>query len=109
MRKLKFVVDDLTLKQDRTCSFNGLFPGPDQWIEAEFTFSKDWEGVPRVAAFYSMLDKEYPPQIIGEDNRCMIPSEALKLPAFKMQILGNNRGKIITTNTMIVYQRGGRG
>lgn len=109
MRKLKFVVDDLTLKQDRTCNFNGLFPAPDQLIEAEFAFSEAWNGAPRVAAFYSMLDKEYAPQIIDENNRCMIPPEALKLPAFKMQVLGNNRGKIITTNTLIIYQKGGRG
>lgn len=108
MRKLKFVVDDLSIKQDRTCSFHGLFPGPDQWIEAEFTFSKIWDGVPKVAAFYSMMDKEFTPQIINEDNRCVIPSEALKLPAFKMQILGNKRGKIMTTNTMTIYQKGGK-
>ena len=108
MRTLKFVVDDLSIKQDRTCSFRGLFPGPDQWIEAEFTFSKDWDGVPKVAAFYSMMDKEFTPQIINEDNRCVIPSEALKLPAFKMQILGNKRGKIMTTNTMTIYQKGGK-
>lgn len=108
MRKLRFIVDGLSLKQDPACSFNGLFPAPNQHVEAEFTFSKDWNGVPRVAAFYSMLDKEYPPQIIGENDCCMIPSEALNLPAFKMQILGNNRGRIITTNTMTIYQKGGR-
>ena len=108
MRRLKFIIDQGTLKQDPTCNFDGLFPAPDQEIQAEFSFSGDWNRVSKVAAFYSMLDNEYPPKIIDEKNHCMIPPEALNLPAFKLQILGNNRGKIITTNTLTVYQKGGK-
>lgn len=108
MRKLRFIVDDKSLKQDPTCSFEGLFPAPNQTIEAEFTFSEFWNTVPKVAAFYSMLDNEYPPRVIDENNHCMIPSEALLLPTFKMQILGKHRGNIVTTNILTIYQKGGK-
>lgn len=107
MRTLSFIVDGNTLSQDPSCSFDGLFPAPNQQIRAEFSFSPDWTNVAKVVAFYSMLDKEYPPQII-DDNHCMIPPEALKLPTFKIQVLGNFRGKIVTTNTLTVYQKGGK-
>lgn len=108
MRTLKFIVDKTTLAQDSATSFDGLFPAPNQEIAAEFSFSYEWNGTPKVAAFYSMLGKEYEPQLIDKDNRCMIPPEALALPTFKIQILGNNRGTIMTTNTLTVYQKGGK-
>ena len=108
MRTLTFFVDGTTLTNDIATSFDGLFPAPNQKVRAEFSFSEDWTNVPKVVAFYSMLGKEYPPQLIDEENGCMIPPEALALPAFKLQVLGNNRGKIITTNTLTVYQKGGK-
>jgi hypothetical protein len=110
MRTLKFLINNNTLAQDPAASFDGLFPAPNQEIRAEFHCTEDWANtnIPKVAAFYSMLGKEYPPQIIDEGNRCMIPPEALTLPAFKLQILGNIRGKIMTTNILTVYQKGGK-
>lgn len=107
MRTLKFIVEGNTLVQDPSCSFDGLFPAPNQKIRAEFSFSEEWISAPKVAGFYSMLNNEFPAQIIDEKNCCTIPSEALLLPVFKIQILGTNRGKLITTNTLTVYQRGG--
>lgn len=108
MRTLKFIVDGSTIKQDPACNFDGLFPAPNQEIAAEFIFSNEWTNVPKVAAFYSILGTEYAPQIIREKNRCMIPSEALNSPAFKLQILGSNRGNIISTNMLTIYQKGGK-
>lgn len=108
MRTLSFIVNQNVLTQDPTTSFDGLFPAPNQEIQANFAFSEDWTGVPKVVAFYSMLGKEFPPQLIDEENHCMIPPEALSLPAFKLQVLGNNRGKIMTTNVLTVYQKGGK-
>jgi hypothetical protein len=108
MRTLTFIVDHNVLMQDPSCSFDGLFPAPNQEIRAEFHCTEEWTGAPKVVGFYSMLGKEFPPQIVDEDNQCMIPSEALLLPAFKLQVLGTIRGKIMTTNTLTVYQKGGR-
>ena len=108
MRTLSFIVEHDVIKQDPFCNFNGLFPAPNQKIQAHFAFSEEWTNIPKVVAFYSMLGKEFPPRLIDEENYCMIPPEALSLPTFKLQVLGNNQGKIIPTNTMTVYQKGGK-
>lgn len=108
MRTLKFIVTDKTLAQDPTCSFTGLFPAPNQKIEAEFSFSKEWENIPKVAAFYSLLNREFEPQVLNEENRCLIPKEALNLPAFRMQVLGINGNAIMSSNVITIFQRGGR-
>ena len=106
MRILKFIVEGSTLKQDPSCNFKGLFPGANQPIQAEFSFSEDWIGIPKVVGFYSMLDNEYPPQLIDENNRCMIPPEALERTAFKLKVLGRKHKTITPTNTITVYQKG---
>lgn len=106
MRTLRFIVSNNTITEDPSCDFTGLFPAPNQEIQAEFVFSPDWTDRIRVAAFYSVLGTEYPPQIIDE-NRCMIPPEALISPAFRIQVLGNYYGLTKTTNQLTVYQRGG--
>lgn len=115
MRTLTFLVDHTTLTHDPSKPVEGLFPAPNQEIQAHFVFSEDWSSngvtatsIPKVAAFYSMLGTEFPPQIIDEENHCMIPPEALSLPAFKIQVLGSVQGKLITTNTLTVYQKGGK-
>lgn len=108
MRTLKFIVDSTTIKQDPTCSFEGLFPGPNQQIEAEFSFSSEWENIPKVAAFYSLLGKEFPPQVLNEENRCRISPEALNLPAFRMQLLGINGNTMLSSNIITIFQRGGK-
>lgn len=107
MRTLKFIVDGERLELDPSCDFSGLFPGRNPEIQAEFIFSKDWQPRVKVAAFHSMLDKEYEPQILGEDNTCTIPKDALAKPAFKIQIMGKHRGRIFKTNSVTVFQRGG--
>lgn len=107
MRTLRFIVDGETIIQDPSCDFTGLFPKTNSEIRAEFVFSPEWSSRVKVAAYWSMLDKEYPPQVLEDDNTCLIPAEALARPAFKIQILGKQRGRVFKTNTMIVYQRGG--
>lgn len=107
MRVLRFIVDGESIINDPSCDFTGLFPGKNPEIYAEFVFSPDWKSRLKVAAFWSMLGKEYEPQLVNEQNLCKIPEEALKKPAFKVQILGKHRGRNFQTNTTIVYQRGG--
>lgn len=107
MRTLNFIVDGERLELDPSCDLGGLFPGRNPEVQAEFVFSDIWRNRLKVVAFYSMLGKEYEPQILGEDNTCTIPKEALAKPAFKVQIMGKYRGRIIKTNSVNVYQRGG--
>lgn len=107
MRTLRFIVDGETITADPSCDFTGLFPNKNSEIRAEFVFPPEWNRRVKVAAFWSMLDNEYPPKVLEDDNTCMIPEEALAKPAFKIQILGRNRGLPFKTNTVTVYQRGG--
>lgn len=108
MRTLRFIVDGDRIKQDPSCDFSGLFPGRNPDILAEFEFSSEWANKVKVAAFYSMLDKEYTPQAILEDNTCAIPPEALEKSSFKMQILGKKGSAKLSTNKTTILQTGGR-
>lgn len=107
MRTLKFIVSNDSIIQDPECDFEGLFPGKNDEIQADFTFSPEWKNRVKVASFWSILDKEYPPQVLNNENVCEIPKEALARPVFKMQILGKYRGRIFQTNPITIYQRGG--
>ena len=109
MRTLKFIVNGQNLIQDPSCDFTGLFPSEKQELVAEFSFSDEWESGIKVVAFYSVLGKEYPPQVLNEENHCVIPREALIRPVFRMQILGELGGTIIQTNILSIYQKGGKG
>lgn len=111
MRTLRFIVDGETIKQDPTCDFSGLFPGKNPNVMAEFVFSSEWENTIKVAAFWSILDKEYEPQVI-EDDGCVIPSEALAKASFKIQVLGKKKktkqnAPILSTNKLTIRQMGG--
>ena len=108
MRTLKFIVDGENLKQDPSCDFSGLFPCKNPQVRAEFVFSHEWKTRAKVVAFWSMVNKEYPPRTLNSDNVCEIPEEALSRPAFKIQILGRQRGRKYETNTITVYQKGGK-
>lgn len=112
MRTLRFIVDDQIIKQDPTCSFANLVPGTDGYLQAYFSFSAAWEGCVKVAAFYTMLGRECPPQMLKDGCTCLIPVEALKKQSFKIRIFGirNNYDKTtykINTNEVIVTQDGG--
>ena len=99
MRTLKFIVEGQTIKPDPECDFSGLVPG----LQAEFTFSKEWESTPKVVAFYSRLGNEYPPQALKEGKICTIPTEALRKRIFKVQVLGKNG---LATNRFEIDQKG---
>ena len=104
MRTLKFIVNGQIIKQDPHCDFSGLVPGTEGYLWAEFTFSKEWENTPRVAAFYSRLGQEYPPQVLMNGRSCLITAEALRKRIFKVQVIGKNG---LVTNRFEIDQKGG--
>lgn len=106
MRTLKFIVNDQLIKEDPSCDFTGLVPGTEGYIRAEFSFSPEWNGCVKAAAFYSMLGKEYPAQLLKDGRSCMIPVEALALRSFKIRVVGKKDNFKITTNKITVSQRG---
>lgn len=112
MRTLRFIVDGNVIQQDPSCDFSNLFPGKNPDVEAEFVFSPEWEDSVKVVAFWSMLDKEYDPQLLN-DNSCSIPMEALARASFKIQVIGKKRGTsrsmaTFSTNKLTVRQTGGK-
>lgn len=107
MRTLRFIVDGQTVKQDPTCDFSGLFLDKDSGVCAEFIFSSEWNDKIKVAAFWSMLDREYEPQAL-DNNTCIIPVEAFSKASFKIQVLGIGGHERLTTNKLVVLQTGGK-
>ena len=104
MRTLKFIVEGQTIKPDPRCDFSGLVPGSQGYLQAEFTFSKEWISTPKVVAFYSRLGNEYPPRVLKDGKTCIIPTEALQKRILKVQVLGKNG---LTTNRLEIDQKGG--
>lgn len=107
MRTLKFIVEDQILSKDPKCDFSNLVPGSSGNIIAEFSFSKKWDSFTKVVALYSPLGREYPPQVLSLDNKCVIPSEVLDKRMFKIQIIGKLGPYRLKTNRLEVLQDGG--
>lgn len=107
MRTLKFIVDGQVIKQDPRCNFNDLVPGTEGYL-AEFSFSSEWNGAPKVIAFWSSLGKEYSPQVLKDGKTCVIPTEALAHRVFKVQVLGKKDGRKLITNKVVINQNGGK-
>lgn len=104
MQTLKFIVEGQIIRRDPRCDFTDLVPGTEGYIQAEFSFSKEWLNSPKVVAFYSRLGKEYTPQALKDERTCLIPKEALEKRIFKLQVLGRNGLK---TNRLEIDQKGG--
>lgn len=108
MRTLKFIVDSQIIRRDPGCDFSGLVPGTSDYLQAEFSFSKEWKDCVKVAAFYSPMGMEYPPRVLEDGKTCMIPAEALAKKTFKVLVIGKNGDFKITTNKVEVIQNGGK-
>ena len=108
MRTLKFNVNKQIIERDSKCNFDNLVPGTEGYLQANFSFTPEWNDYVKVAAFWSMLGKEYEPQALDNYNNCMIPTEALKRRSFKVQIIGRRPdGAQLKTNKIPVTQNGG--
>ena len=108
MRTLKFIVEDHIIKKDPNCDFSNLVPGTEGYIRAEFSFSNDWTGCKKVAAFYSNLGHEFEPQILEDGKSCFIPKEALQKEKFSIRVIGRAKNLKIITGKIIVIQDGGK-
>lgn len=108
MRRIKFIVSKQIITLDPKCDISGLVPGSEEYLQAEFSFSPEWKKCVKVAAFYSILGREYTPQILKDGNTCVIPAEALKGRRFKVQVIGKDGDTKMTTNKVIVCQNGGK-
>ena len=107
MRSLKFIVDGQSLMPDPSCDFDGLVPGTDGYLKAEFTFSEEWNNRVKIASFFSVFGKEYIPQVLKDGKSCTIPNEALLRREFRVMITGRDNNSTIKTNKLAVCQNGG--
>lgn len=108
MRILRLIVDGQSIIKDPQCDFSGLVPGTDQYVNVEFSFSPEWVKCKKVAAFWSILGKEYTPQVLEDGHSCMIPVEALKKRSFKISVIGKEGSLKLTTNKILITQDGGK-
>lgn len=106
MRTLRFIVEGQIIKEDPSCDFSNLIPGTAGYLKAEFIFSKEWDDMVKVAAFWRN-GHECPAQILKDGLSCIIPQEALTSRLFKIMILGKNKQTKLTTNKIEVVQNGG--
>lgn len=106
-RILRFIVEGQIVKRDPECDFDNLVPGTEGYLQAEFSFSKEWNGYVKAAAFFSIMGKEYPPEILKNGTRCTIPAEALKHRTFKISVVGRKDSNKLTTNKITITQNGG--
>ena len=107
MRTLRFIVEDQIIKKDPNCDFDNLVPGSEEYLEAEFAFSREWDNCIKVVAFFSSLGVEYQPQVLKDGRTCVIPAEALQKKVFKVQVIGRRDNYRIKTNKEDVVQNGG--
>ena len=109
MRTLRFIVTEQIIEKDPDCNFDNLVPGTEGYLRAEFSFSPEWNDCVKVAAFYSLMGTEYPPQMLEQGRYCMIPAEALKRRIFKIQVFGKDSNmKVLSTNKLTIRQNGGK-
>lgn len=108
MRTLKFIIEEQIIKPDPNCDFTGLVPGTGGYLQAEFSFSHEWNGCVKAAVFSSALGIEYGTYILVDGKTCMIPSNALKNRVFKVKVIGERDNFRLTTGTITVHQDGGK-
>ena len=101
MRTLKFLINAQSITKDPDCDFTGIVAGTEGYLQAEFSFSEEWQGC-RMAAVFSCLGKEYPRPI--KDGRCVIPAEALTWDNFGVRVVGERENYRITTNEIKIKQ-----
>lgn len=107
MRTLKFDVFGQIIEKNPICDFSNIVPGTKGYLQAEFSFSEEWNDTVRVAEFISG-NKECEPKILENGTTCIIPEDALAGREFKIRVIGKrNNDYIIMTNRIMVRQDGG--
>ena len=107
MRTLKFIVEGQIIEKDPKCDFSGLVPGTEGYLQAEFSFSPEWNGMAKVAGFIAKF-QEHEPQVLEDGKTCIIPASVLANKRFKIYVVGKNENTKLVTNKIGVCQNGGK-
>ena len=91
MRTLEFTVERQRLTKKKDCDFSKIVAGTSGYLQAKFYFSPiEWGGCKKVASFW-LNDEEFAAPL-GNDNTCIIPSEALTGKKFVVSVTGIRPG-----------------
>lgn len=105
MRTLKFDIVGQIIEKNQKCDFSGIVPGTAGYLQAEFSFSREWAGTVRVAEFRHYETSEcYPVKIVN--GRCTIPAEVLASKTWLVDVVGKRGDMRLTTNKCKVRQEG---
>lgn len=103
MRVLSFKVDAQRISKDPDCDFTGLVSGSRNYLQARFSFSREWDGCVLVARFWRGNSEH---AVFIKDNMCDIPPEVLTGRTFCVSVLGKRGDLEIPTNRVYVRQEG---
>lgn len=106
MRVLEFIVEGQILTKNPSCNFENLVPGTEGYLQAHFSFSPEWNGCVKAAAFWRG-DQECTPQLLKDGHTCMISADALTGRSFGVSIVGKKGNQLMPTNRVVVVQNGG--
>lgn len=105
MRTLKFIIDGQIIKPDPSCDFAKMVPGTKGYLQAHFTFDKNWVGCEKMAVFIGQGTREQLPVRIV-NNICTIPPDVLFKRSYRVYVIGVRPGLRIVTNKLEVKQDG---
>lgn len=101
MRLLEFIVSAQRITADPECTFDNIVAGTEGYLQAQFTFSSEWDNCVKAASFWRG-EKEY--SVILRNDTCVIPAEVLTGPTFRVSVTGQSKEYVITTNRLLVRQ-----
>ena len=103
MRTLEFIVDKQRIRKNSECDFSGIVAGSENYLEAKFYFSPDWDECSKKVASFWNGDEEHA-AFLNENNACVIPHEALTSDKFSVSVIGVSSSYRIGTNRSKVKQ-----
>lgn len=103
MQVIKFIVLEDKIRIDPECKIEDISKiwHKNMDISAEFSFSKEWNDVVKVAKF-TRGDIEFTPKVLDHGTTCIIPHDAMNGKFFRLCIIGRSLEKELQTNTIIV-------
>lgn len=104
MRTLKFNVDGQLIRKNENCDFTGIVSNTKGYFEVEFSFSKEWKELNKVAVFRTRTTKKYCPLF---DNKCSVPDEITESITYWVSVCGVGTDVTLTTTEVPVLQKKG--
>ena len=103
MKTLGFYVKGQKLSKKPSIIFSTLIAGSSNFYEASFEFSPEWKNLTKVVKFGYGNVEEYIPLI---QTTCNIPERIMKLPTFYVSVIGVSDITQVSTNSVVVKQKG---